>query len=231
MSRSAPPLSTPRARGARSRRAATSIVSVVGALVGALTIGGGGSVAAAAPAAPAAPASNASTVRIPSACRATMTVVRPDGTLAMGVVQGGKGTLYSTGHRLAYRPKAVAYLGNTASRGAEADRFFITDSGGRMHRVTVSQPTGSKAVNVTDTVVASGWGNVRLMVASGPYLYAVTTGGSMRRYAVSATYGLTAAGSVGSAGAGGWGSITSRPCRHPGRSTGSVAACGAPANG
>ena len=206
MSRSAPLLSTPRARGARSRRAATSIVSVVGALVGALTIGGGGSVAAAAPAAP---ASNASTVRIPSACRATMTVVRPNGTLAMGVVQGGKGTLYSTGHRLAYRPKAVAYLGNTASRGAEVDRFFVTDSGGRMHRVTVSQPTGSKAVNVTDTVVASGWGNVRLMVASGPYLYAVTTGGSMRRYAVSATYGLTAAGSVGSAGAGGWGSITS----------------------
>lgn len=73
-----------------------------------------------------------------------MTVVRPDGTLAMGVVQGGKGTLYSTGHRLAYRPKAVAYLGNTASRGAEVDRFFVTDSGGRMHRVTVSQPTGPR---------------------------------------------------------------------------------------
>lgn len=215
MSRSAPPLSTPRARGARSRRAT---VATVGALV---ALGGGGTVAAAAPAASASAATTASpasvasaasttsTVRIPSACRATMTVVRPDGTLAMGVVQGGKGTLYSTGHRLAYRPKAVAYLGNTASRGAEADRFFITDSGGRMHRVTVSQPTGSKAVNVTDTVVASGWGNVRLMVASGPYLYAVTTGGSMRRYAVSATYGLTAAGSVGSAGAGGWGSVTS----------------------
>lgn len=230
MSRSAPPLSTPRARGARARRAAAA---VAGAAVGALvTLAGGGTVAAAAPTASVvraastasvasvaqsstrgAPAtvvsggsSLATTVRIPSACRATMTVVRPDGTLAMGVVQGAKATLYSTGHRLTYRPKAVAYLGNTTSRGAETDRFFVTDSRGRMHRVTVSQRTGSTTVDVTDTVVANGWGNVRLMVATGPYLYAVTTGGSMRRYAVSATYGLTAAGSVGSAG---WGNVTS----------------------
>lgn len=48
-----------------------------------------------------------------------MTVVRPDTTLAMGVVQGTKATLYSTGHKLGYTPKAIAFLGNTKSTRGE----------------------------------------------------------------------------------------------------------------
>lgn len=146
-------------------------------------------------------------VAIPATCRAAMTVVRPDGTLAMGVVQGRKGTLYSTGHRLGYLPRAIAYLGTTTNGGVSIDRFLAIDPAGRMHRIAVTERSSAGGtVSVSDQVVARGWGSIRLMVASGPYLYGVTTGGGLRRYAISSTYGLSGAGTIATSG---WGGVKS----------------------
>ena len=217
MSRCAPvPVRSP-AGGIRARRARVVAASLAAALV----VGGGGAAASAAPARTAAttasPAAvaNATPTRpvagptaIPSTCRAAMTVVRSDTTLAMGVVQGRKGTLYSTGHKLGYNPKAVAYLGTTTNRGVSIDRFFAVDASGRMHRIAVTERTrpGGKTVSVSDQVVARGWGSIRLMVASGPYLYGVTTAGGLRRYAISPSYGLSGAGTIATSG---WGTVKS----------------------
>ncbi|GAB95543.1 hypothetical protein BJY21_001105 [Kineosphaera limosa] len=161
----------------------------------------------------AATASTASTVSaasIPSTCRAAVTIVRPDTTLAMGVVQGTKPTVYSTGHQLGYEPTAIAFLGNTKSAGdrVSVDRFLAVDGSGRLHRLTATTRTteGSASTAVDDTVVATGWGSVRLMVATGPYLYAVTEAGALRRYAISADYRVEPAGVVATSG---WGGVRS----------------------
>lgn len=57
---------------------------------------------------------------IPTTCRAAMTLVRPDTTLQLGVVQGRKGTLYSTNSKLGYLPKTIAYVGTTSNRGSRS---------------------------------------------------------------------------------------------------------------
>lgn len=57
-----------------------------------------------------------------------------------------------------------------------------------------------------DTVIATGWGQVRLMVASGPYLYAVTTEGALRRYAVTAEQRVQPTGTIATTG---WQSVRS----------------------
>lgn len=149
---------------------------------------------------------------IPSTCRAAMTLVRPDTTLQLGVVQGRKGTLYSTNSSLGYMPKTIAYVGTTSKAGVSVDRFFAIDAQGRMHRIVVTErpvaggAPGAHTVTLTDTVIANGWGGVRLIVSSGPYVYGVTTEGGMKRYAVTSSYGLTGAGTVATKG---WSSITS----------------------
>lgn len=152
---------------------------------------------------------------IPSTCRAAMTLVRPDTTLQLGVVQGRKGTLYSTNSKLGYMPKTIAYVGTTSNRGISIDRFFAIDPQGRMHRILVTERPvasgaggagGAHTVTLTDTVIAKGWGGVRLIVSSGPYVYGVTTAGGLRRYAVTPSYGLTGAGTIATKG---WGSVTS----------------------
>ncbi len=149
---------------------------------------------------------------IPTTCRAAMTLVRPDTTLQLGVVQGRKGTLYSTNSKLGYLPKTIAYVGTTSNRGISIDRFFAIDPQGRMHRILVTErpvagaKDGAHTVTLTDTVIASGWGEVRLIVSSGPYVYGITTGGGLRRYAVTPSYGLKGAGTIATSG---WGSVTS----------------------
>lgn len=147
-----------------------------------------------------------------------MTLVRPDTTLATGVVQGRTATLYSSGHALGYTPRAVAYLGTTSSAGASVDRFFVIDPQGRMHRVAVTErkapagattpagPAAPTGVTVSDEVIARGWGSVRLIVSTGPYLYGVTTGGGLRRYAISRSFALSGAGTIATSG---WSDVTS----------------------
>lgn len=148
-------------------------------------------------------------VPIPQTCRAAMTLVRPDTTLAMGVVQGRTGTLYSTGHKLGFTPKAMAYLGTTTNRGITIDRFLVTDPQGRLHRVAVTERPasgGASSVSVTDETIGRGWGSVRVMVATGPYLYGVTTLGGLRRYAISRTFEVSGAGTIATSG---WSGVTS----------------------
>ncbi len=193
------------------RTALSGCSALCGALALALMPLSGGAVAQATPAGPPAARSvapAAAPVPIPSTCRAAVTLVRPDTTLQLGVVQGRKATLYSTKTQLGYTPRTIAYIGTTTSGGTTVDRFFAIDREGRMHRIVVTDPTSSGAsdVTLTDTVIAGGWGGIRLIVASGPYLYGVTTTGGMKRFAVSSSYGLTGAGTIATSG---WSGIRS----------------------
>lgn len=148
-------------------------------------------------------------VAIPSTCRAAATVVRPDTTLSMGVVQGGSGKLYSTGLKLGYTPKAIAYLGTATNRGITIDRFFAVHPSGDLRRLAITERPktgGGFSVSLDEATVGRGWGAMRTMVSSGPYLYGITTGGALNRYSVTPTYGVTAAGTVSTKG---WGGIRS----------------------
>lgn len=150
---------------------------------------------------------------LPASCRAAVTVVRPDTTLAVGVVHGQVAELYSTGVRLGYPVRSVAFVRTSTNRGITIDRFLVSDLQGVLHRVVITQrlASGSRAT-LADTAIGHGWQDVRTFVAAGPHLYALTTGGGLTRYDLSSTVTVSRRvvmakrgwGAVKSLGYGGW---------------------------
>lgn len=192
----------------RSRAAARRVAHVVPALLaGALTFGAAPSPAAsAAPVAAARPAV-AAAVPVPATCRTAVTVVRPDGSLALGAVRGAKGALYPMGVKLAYTPTAVVYLGTSSSAGVSIDRHYAIDRAGALHLVSVVDRTAAGGrLSLTDAVLSRGWGSIRSLTYAGPYLYGLTTTGGLKRYTVGADHRPVGAGTVATRG---WSGVTS----------------------
>ncbi len=136
-----------------------------------------------------------------------MTIVRPDRSLAVGLVRGTRAEIVPTGVTLAYTPRTIAYVGTSASPGLTIDRYFAIDAAGVLHRVAVAdRPANTPRTTLTDTPLAAGWGGIRTLVASGPYLYGITTAGGLKRYSVSRDYTVRGAGTLATRG---WGGVRS----------------------
>lgn len=156
---------------------------------------------------PSAATTSARIAGLPADCRAQVSVVRRDATLAVGTVEGRKAQLHSLGVKLPFIPTKLAYLGSSSSRGLVIDRYYVADSTGVLHLVTVfDRPANKPAVTMTTTRVGTGWNSIRAMVSTGPYLYATTARGALNRYRVNKDYTVSNAGTLARSG---WGGITS----------------------
>lgn len=189
---------TPRNRRRRALAAllvgATAVLGIPAASVSATS-------SAPAAAAPAAAPSAGRISSIPSTCHANVSIVRPDRSLAVGVVRGTKAEVVPSGVTLAYMPRVIAYVGTSASKGLTIDRYFAIDNAGALHRIAVyERPANTPRVTFTDTVLGRGWGGIRTMVASGPYLYGITTTGALQRYSVRSDYTVRGAGTLARSG-------------------------------
>lgn len=143
---------------------------------------------------------SAAGVNLPAACRATASVVTPEGRLRTGVVAGSQANLYESGMALPFRPKALTFVGTSTNRGITIDRLLATDTSGRLLGLTVTERVGGDAaasVRLTQRVVArSSWQGVQAMTSTGPYLYATLGDGSFRRYVVGADLSVRSSGVI-----------------------------------
>lgn len=125
----------------------------------------------------------------------------------MGLVRGTRAQVIPSGVSLAYMPKAIAYVGTSASTGLTVDRYFTIDNAGALHLVAVmDRPANTPRTTISDRVVGTSWGGIRTLVASGPYLYGITSTGALKRYSVGRDYSVRGAGTLATRG---WGGVRS----------------------
>ena len=85
----------------------------------------------------------------------------------MGLVRGTRAQVIPSGVSLAYMPKAIAYVGTSASTGLTVDRNFTIDNAGALHLVAVmDRPANTPRTTISDRVVGASWGGIRTLVAS-----------------------------------------------------------------
>ncbi|MBK7722191.1 MAG: hypothetical protein IPI32_08210 [Austwickia sp.] len=148
-------------------------------------------------------------VPMPKDCGALTTIVA-DQSLRFGIIDGASGEQVEAGLRLDFQPRAATYVVSSTNRGITLRRLLVTSTDGRLHLITLQDrvdPATKKQITTSAvTVIGSGWGDVRLLVSSYPYVYGVNDAGALKRYQMTTTWGIASAGTVRKSG---WNQIVS----------------------
>ncbi len=146
-----------------------------------------------------APAAARPGVPMPADCGALTTIIA-ERSLRFGIVDAGKGEAVEAGLTLDFQPRAATYVVSSTNRGITARRLLATAPDGGLHLITLLDrvnPTTKQTVTTsTVTRIGSGWGDVRLLVSSYPYVYGVNDAGALKRYQLTKTWGIVGAGTI-----------------------------------
>lgn len=170
----------------------------------------GAAVSAGAPAAAPATAPSLVTAEpMPKDC-GVLTTMASGRTLKFGIIDRLASESVDAGLTLDFEPRALTYVVSSTNRGITARRLLATAPDGGLHLITLLDrvnPTTKKVVTTsTVTRIGSGWGDVRLLVSSYPYVYGVNDAGALKRYQMTKTWGITGAGTIRRTG---WSSVVS----------------------
>ncbi len=154
---------------------------------------------AAAGAAAAAESGRVRAVPMPKDCGALTTIVA-DNALRFGIIDGAKAEVVDAGLALEFQPRAVTYVVSSTNRGVTVRRLLATSTDGGLYLITLQDrldaTTKKQITTSTVTRIGTGWGDVRLLVSSYPYVYGVNDAGALKRYQMTKAWGITSAGTI-----------------------------------
>lgn len=188
---------------------------LTGAAVSALTVAGVGSATASPGAEPdggptiaSGDAAALSRVPMPKECGALTTIVA-DKALRFGIVDGSKAETVAAGLTLDFQPRAATYVVSSTNRGVTVRRLLATSTDGGLYLITLQDRLDANKKQLTTSTVTRigmGWGDVRLLVSSYPYVYGVNDAGALKRYEMTKSWTITSAGTIRKSG---WTQVTS----------------------
>lgn len=145
------------------------------------------------------PSARARAVPMPKDCGALTTIVA-DKALRFGIIDGATGEVVDAGLTLDFQPRAATYVVSSTNRGITVRRLLATSSDGGLYLITLQDRlnAATKKPVTTSTVarIGTGWGDVRLLVSSYPYVYGVNDAGALKRYQVTKSWSITSAGII-----------------------------------
>lgn len=155
--------------------------------------------AAAGDAAAAVAAGHVRAVPMPKDCGALTTIVA-EKALRFGIIDGAKAEVVDAGLTLDFQPRAATYVVSSTNRGITVRRLLATSTEGGLYLITLQDrldaATKKPVTTSTVTRIGTGWGDVRLLVSSYPYVYGVNDAGALKRYQMTKSWGITSAGTI-----------------------------------
>lgn len=154
-------------------------------------------------------AGRANAVPMPKNCGVLTTIVA-DRALRFGIIDGPTGQTVDAGLTLDFQPRAATFVVSSTNRGITVRRLLATSTDGGLFLITLQDRLDARTKQqITTSTVARigvGWGGVRLLVSSYPYVYGVNDAGALKRYQMTRSWGIVSAGTVR---ASGWAQVTS----------------------
>ncbi len=140
---------------------------------------------------------------MPKDCGVLTTMVT-DRALQFGIVDGSQSQSVAAGLTLDFEPRAATFVVSSSNRGITLRRLLATATDGGLYLITLQDrlnaTTKKQVTTSTTTRIGSGWGDVRLLVSSYPYVYGVNDAGALKRYRVTPSWGITSAGTIRASG-------------------------------